>query len=140
MPNEALFQRISSCALTLGLVVALLSFDLAHPTAASATLPKFLDAAMQASAQRATSLHEHAGSPLVMFGARIARMLRFDSGQTAWDEYQAVQEEITATFSSRTSEQELNLNFLPDLTGSLAHLWLAENRLRWIFFRDTALR
>jgi len=109
------------------------------PVEADATLLQFFNGQIQESALRGKLLRNSFEWPPAKLGAAVARAIHLQEGEEAWASYLAVYRDFVGAAYSRKSQNLPEIGSIPDLAPKIFQLWQAENYLRWIFLRDTAI-
>jgi len=107
------------------------------PVWASATMPEMFDRQIHEITQRAEAIEDASGWIPARLGAAATRAIGLKSGKEAWTTYQAILLDMEAAQTSRNSSSSSEPGFIMEWANLLWQLWQAENRIRWIFLRDT---
>ncbi len=128
-----------TAAFPMALLVSLFAVSIMDPVEADAKLLQFFDSQIQESALRGQVLKDSFRWLPAKLGAAVARAIRLQEGDEAWASYLAVYRDVVGAAYSRKSQNLPDLGSIPDLAPKIFQLWQAENYLRWIFLRDTAI-
>lgn len=101
-----------------------------------AGLPELFEAQIQKSRERAEAISRFEWPP-VKVGARLSRRIRLQGREEAVASYQAVYENVMKEVILQKLKTVPEWDGVEKLAGSTWRLWQAENRLRWVFLRDT---
>ncbi len=109
------------------------------PVSAHASFGDVVRSQVEESAQRAETLWQGTRWFPMHAGAAIAGVMSWKSASQAWGVYQTALDEATNGKTVRNGDNGKKLNTLLGRARSTWKLWRAENGLRWIVLRDTAL-
>jgi len=104
---------------------------------AEAGLPELFEAQIEKSRERAETISSGPQSPPAQAGAFFSGMIHLQDREEAWASYQAVYENTGEEVLLQKLKTVPEWDGVEKLAGSTWRLWLAENRLRWIFLRDS---
>ncbi|MFQ5779162.1 MAG: HD domain-containing protein [Nitrospiria bacterium] len=121
------------------LTIALLLFLAGTAGPAEAGPLARVDAKIEESSERAAALRRVLGWPPGRVGASLAGMLRLQGAGGAAAFHHTLYKNAMGELSSQRRRGAPEWDAALKLSGPVWKLWQAENGLRWIFFRDTAL-
>ncbi len=108
------------------------------PVSAHASFGDVVRSQVEESAQRAEALWRGTRWFPMRAGAAIAGIMSWNSASEAWHAYQTALDEATTT-TVRDGNNRDGLHTMLGGARSTWNLWTAENGLRWIVLRDSAL-
>ena len=111
----------------------------AMPPQASASIEDLLRAQIEESHRRALALWESTPWFTMRVGAALAGVVSEESTSEAWRSYQASWNKASTTDVPSHSGQGEGLGLSLGMGRTTWRLWRAENRVRWLVLRDTAL-
>ena len=111
----------------------------AMPPQASASLEDLFRAQIDESHQRALALWESTQWFTMRVGAALAGVVSQERTSEAWRSYQASWDKASTTDVPGHSGQGEGLGMSLGMGRKTWRLWRAENRVRWLVLRDTAL-
>lgn len=118
--------------------VALMGALLAGTTLrAEAGLPELFEAQIEKSRERTETIFRFEWPP-VKTGVLLSGMIRLQGREEAVASYQAVYENAKAEVILQKLKTVPEWDGVEKMAGSTWRLWLAENRLRWTFLRESA--
>jgi hypothetical protein len=125
-----------SIQLILSCLMVLLSYS---STQASEPLNRFLYHQIEKSQRRVQTLFEkHQGFPANL-GAEIGRMMPVKSAESVKASYEEAYHEAIALLNTWPFQNSTGFEFTLKASGLTWRVLQAENRVRWIYLRDTAL-
>jgi len=104
---------------------------------AKAGLPELFEAQIEKSRERAEAISSGLRSPPAQAGAFFSGKIRLQDRKEAWASYQAIYRKTGEEVILQKLKTVPEWDGVEKLAGSTWRLWLAENRLRWIFLRDS---
>ncbi|NKE72830.1 HD domain-containing protein [Candidatus Manganitrophus noduliformans] len=105
---------------------------------AEAGLPELFEAQIEKSRERTETISSGPQSPPAQAGAFFSGKIHLQHREAAWASYQAVYGNAGEEVILQKLKTVPEWDGVEKMAGSTWRLWLAENRLRWIFLRDSA--
>lgn len=104
---------------------------------AEAGLPEMFEAQIEKSWERAEAISSGLQSPPAQAGVFFSGRIHLQDREEAWASYQAIYRKTGEEIILQKLKTVPEWDGVEKLAGSTWRLWLAENRLRWIFLRDS---
>ena len=102
-------------------------------------MPELLDLQVDGSIRRAEAIEIASGWFPARVGAIAIRATDLKSSEDAWAAYQTLRLVLEAALASKNSSNLAEPESIMEWAGLLWRLWQAENRMRWLYLRDTSL-
>lgn len=105
---------------------------------AEAGLPELFEIQIEKSRERAEAISSGLQSPPAQAGAFFSGRIRLQGREEAWAFYQTAYANAGEEVILQKMKTVPEWDGVEKMAGSTWRLWLAENRLRWVFLRESA--